>query len=179
MKESIDDRQSDNEAHNTLTDDQKIKIIQENGGTKEDLLAILLELQQASPLGYLDLDTTNLVAKELGMNETRVYEIASYYAMLHVTPQATYEIQVCNSSPCHFSKSDEVLDMLETELGIRVGETTPDGLFKIHYTPCVGACEIGPVIKIGNDVYGNLSQEKVANMVQALRAETPFQEEVL
>jgi len=160
-----------------LTDDQKREIIYKNGGTTENILAILLELQSASPEGYVEPQTTALVARELGLTETRVYEIASYYAMLKVRPQARYVLEICNSSPCRFSKSDKVVHMLQRELGVGVGESTPDGLFALHYTPCVGACDVGPVIKIGDVVYGSLDEEKVRNIIGHLRAgQTPVQE---
>lgn len=154
----------------TLTDKQKKEIIYQNGGRKENILAILLDLQSASPKGYVEPQTAALVARELGLTETRVYEIASYYAMLEVKPQAQYVLEVCNSSPCHFSKSDAAVEVLERELGIRVGQSTADGLFALHYTPCVGACDIGPVMKIRDTVYGNLDEEKIKGILEQLRA---------
>lgn len=152
-----------------LTIEQKKDLIQKNGGRKENILGILLDLQYASPEGYVNAETVALVAEELEMTETRVYEIASYYAMLQVKPQARCVLEVCNSSPCHFSKSDKVVEMLEKELGVGLGETTPDGMFVFHFTPCVGACEIGPVIKFRDDVYGDLTEDKVKVLVQNLR----------
>lgn len=153
-----------------LTDDAKRNIIIENGGKKENILGILLDLQYASPEGYIDRDTASFVGNALGMTETRVYEIASYYAMIQVKPQAAYVLEVCNSSPCYFSKSEEIMDILKRELKVNIGEATPDGMFMLHYTPCVGACDIGPVIKIRDRVYGNLNEEKVVQIIKDLRA---------
>lgn len=153
------------------TADQKREMIRRNWQSKGEILGILLDLQQASPEGYIDEETTRLVAEELDMNETRVYEIASYYAMLEVKPQAAHVLEVCNSSPCHFSKADEVVAILEKTLGIQLGKSTEDGLFALQYTPCVGACDIGPVIKIRDEVYGNLNEEKIVQLIGQLRAE--------
>lgn len=155
----------------TCSDDQKIAIIHKNGGRKENMLAILLELQSVSPEGYIDPQTAALVARELGMTATRVYEIASYYAMLKVKPQAKYVLEVCNSSPCHFSKSDAILHIVERELDVRIGNATDDGMFAVHYTPCVGVCDIGPVIKVGDTVFGNLDEEKIKSIIGQLRAD--------
>lgn len=154
----------------TLTDDQKKEIIHKNGGRKENILAILLDLQSASPDGYVDLQTAALVAGELDITESRVYEIASYYAMLQIRPQARYVLEVCNSSPCRFSKSEAVVHILEQELDIGVGQSTSDGLFALRFTPCVGACDSGPVIKIGDAVYGNLDEKKIRSIIAGLRA---------
>ncbi|MGL6202602.1 MAG: NAD(P)H-dependent oxidoreductase subunit E [Lachnospiraceae bacterium] len=150
--------------------EQKLEIIHKHGGKKENMLAILLELQSISPEGYIEPETAALVAQELGMTETRVYEIASYYAMLKVKPQAKYVLEVCNSSPCYFSKSDTILHILEQELDVQIGKATADGMFAVHYTPCVGACDIGPVIKIGDMVFGNLDEEKIRTIIGELRA---------
>ena len=146
-----------------------VKIIEENGGSRENILNILLALQSASPEGCLDRETIAAVAEGLSMPETRVFEIASFYAMIETEPQAKHVLQICNSTPCYFSKSDEVAAWVESELGVKIGEKTGDGLFSYHYTPCVGACDIGPVIKVGDAVYGNLTREKVGELIGDLR----------
>lgn len=156
----------------SLTFEEKMEIIKKYKRNKEDILSILTDLQFASPGGYIDEDTAALVAKELGMTETRVYEVISYYAMLKDKPQAKYVFKICNSSPCHFSKSEMVAAALEKKLGVPIGEPTKDGMFAYHYIPCVGACDIGPVIKIKDTVFGNLNESKIHSLVEDLKAET-------
>ena len=153
-----------------LTLAEKLTIIEENGGRQENILNILLALQNASAEGYIDRETSALVAGKLSMTETKVYEIASFYSMVKTEPQAKFILEVCNSTPCYFSKSDEVVEWLGGELGTGIGETTKDGMFNYCYTSCVGACDIGPVIKIKDTVYGNLTKEKVKELVGDLRA---------
>ena len=89
-----------------LTAEEKRAIIRDNGGDKEHLLAILYELQNASGYNYIDEETAALVAEEVGMNPTRVYDIITFYAMLKTEPKARYVLKVCNSTPCHFSRSE-------------------------------------------------------------------------
>ncbi|WP_334105265.1 NAD(P)H-dependent oxidoreductase subunit E [Muricomes intestini] len=149
---------------------EKLRIIHQDGGEQENLLEILLDIQFASAEGYIDEETAALVADELHMTETRVYEIVSYYAMLKEKPQAKFVLKVCNSSPCHFSRSEEVVLSLEKKLGVPIGNTTADGLFAYHYIPCVGACDIGPVIKIKDTVFGHLSDEKISSLIDDLRS---------
>lgn len=155
----------------SLTLEEKMEIIRKYKRNKEDILSILTDLQFASPSGYLDEDTAALVAEELGMTKTRVYEVISYYAMLKDKPQAKYVLKICNSSPCHFSKSKMVVEALEKKLGVSIGETTEDGMFAYHYIPCVGACDIGPVIKIKDTVFGNLNESKVQSLIEDLKTE--------
>ena len=153
----------------TLSVEEKRAIIQKNGGKRENILGMLLDFQYASDEGYVDEETAAFVAEELGMTETRVYEILSYYAMLETTPQAKYVLMVCNNAPCFFSKSEEIAGILQEKLGIQMGKATPDGLFALQYTPCVGACDIGPVIKVKDRVFGNLDEEKIAQLLSDLR----------
>ncbi|WP_367568670.1 NAD(P)H-dependent oxidoreductase subunit E [Lacrimispora sp.] len=153
----------------TRVREEKLRIIRQDRKKQENILEILIDLQFASEGGYIDQETAALVAKELHMTETRVYEIVSYYAMLKDKPQAKYVLKICNSSPCHFSRSEEVALSLEKKLGVPMGKTTDDGLFAYHYIPCVGACDIGPVIKIKDTVFGNLSDEKVSSLIDDLR----------
>lgn len=149
--------------------DAILERIHQDGGEKGDILKILLDLQFSSEEGYIDRETAALVAQELHMTEARVYEIVSYYAMLKEKPQAKFVLKVCNSSPCHFSRSDEVIESLKKKLGVPIGETTDDGLFAFHYIPCVGACDMGPVVKIKDTVFGNLDDDKISALIDDLR----------
>ena len=145
------------------------EIIRKNGGRKENILGMLLDLQAAAPDGFVDRVTANRLANKLGMSETRVFELLGFYAMLNTSPQARYALGVCHSAPCHFTGEDRVTAALETLLGVKLGEVTPDGLFSYHYVPCVGACDIGPVIKVGETVYGDLDETKIAALIDGLR----------
>ncbi|MEL7609192.1 MAG: NAD(P)H-dependent oxidoreductase subunit E [Bacillota bacterium] len=145
------------------------EIIRKNGGRRENILGMLLDLQAASPDNFVDRETAALLADRLKMSETRVYELIAFYAMLNTKPQARYILEVCNSSPCRFTKSALVAAALERLLGVKLGESTSDGLFAYHYVPCVGACDIGPVIKVRDTVFGNLDDEKIARLIDGLR----------
>lgn len=149
--------------------DEMLKMIRQDGGGKGNILKILLDLQFASEEGYIDRETAALVAQELHMTQARVYELVSFYAMLKEKPQAKFVLKVCNSSPCHFSRSEEVMLSLEKKLGVSIGETTEDGLFACHYIPCVGACDRGPVVKIKDTVFGNLDDDKISALIDDLR----------
>lgn len=153
-----------------LTQEEKLSIIRTNGGDKEHLLAILLELQNASEQNYIDEETAALVAQELKMTMAKVFDVVTFYAMLSEKPQGKFVLEVCNNTPCYVSKSEKLAAFLQSELGIKMGETTPDGMFSLHYTPCVGACDIGPVIKIKDTVHGNLTEEKVKQLLADLKS---------
>lgn len=146
-----------------------IDIINKYGKCKEQLLSILLDIQEASPNNYVDEVWAEIVAEELGLPLAKVYDILTFYAMFSINPRGKYVIEICKSTPCYVTKADAVAAMFEKELGVKIGETTEDKLFTLLYTSCVGACDIGPVAKIGEEVYGNLTQEKVADIVNSYK----------
>jgi NADH-quinone oxidoreductase subunit E len=89
--------------------------------------------------------------------------------MLSETPRGKYIIEICKSTPCHVLKGLNIVNIFEQELNIKIGETTPDNLFTLQYTSCVGACDIGPVAKIGDEVYGNLTKDKIVDIIKSYR----------
>lgn len=154
-----------------LTKESVQNIIASNGKTKERLLPILLEIQEASGRNYVAEEWAKIVADELDMPLTKVYDVLTFYAMYSTQPRGRYVIEICKSTPCNIVKAKEVVEMFESELGIRMGETTPDELFTLQYTSCVGACDIGPVAKIGDEVYGNLNLAEVKRIIRNYREE--------
>jgi NADH-quinone oxidoreductase subunit E len=150
-----------------LKEEQVESIINRYNRSKEQLLSILLDIQEASGHNYVSEEWTKLVAKELDVPLTKVHDVLTFYAMFSTIPRGKHVIEICKSSPCHVSKSEAIVKMFEELLGIKIGETTPDQCFTLLYTACVGACDIGPVAKIGEQVYGNLTREKIADIVNS------------
>jgi len=148
---------------------EQLEVIKKYGGEPERILDILLDLQDLSSENYLSPETIALVAQELRTTQTRVYEVASFYSMLQTQPQAQHVFEICSSTPCYFNKSSWVAHILEQELGVHLGETTSDGKISFNYIPCVGACDIGPVIKVHDTVYGNLTQESIKSLIETYR----------
>ena len=157
-----------------LSKDEIIAFIKFNGGTKEDILNILLELQKASPRGYISFETASIVADYLHMSYAQIYQIISFYDMLETKPQAKYVFKICTSTPCYFSKSSEIASFFKSELGVGVGEVTEDGMFSYHYIPCVGACDIGPVVVVKDTVYGNLTDDFLRDLISGLKSGKRF-----
>lgn len=147
---------------------QITKILDEQGRDQQKLLSILLDIQKASGKNYISEEAAEIVSREMGIPLVQLYDILTFYAMLETKPRGRFLIEVCNNAPCYVSKSDRIAQFLRQELGINFGQTTADGLFTLQYMPCVGACDIGPVIKIGDRVYGNLTEEKIRKILSDL-----------
>jgi len=152
-----------------LTEDAVIKIMEGYGNDPQQLIAVLLDIQAASGRNYVDQQWARLVSKVLTVPLSKIFDVLTFYAMFSTAPRGEYLIEICQSAPCHFNKAEQVVSWFENAAGIKMGQTSDDGKITLARTSCVGACEIGPVAKIGDDVFGNLNEEKVKALVNCCR----------
>jgi len=152
-----------------LTEDAVIKIMEGYGNDPQQLIAVLLDIQAASGKNYVDQRWALLVSKVLAVPLSKIFDVLTFYAMFSAAPRGEYLIEICESAPCHFAKAQQVVGWFEAAAGIKTGQTTDDGKITLARTSCVGACEIGPVAKIGDEVFGSLTEEKVKTLVQSCR----------
>jgi NADH-quinone oxidoreductase subunit E len=152
-----------------LSKDQVLKIMEHYGNDPQQLIAVLLDIQAASGNNSVEKKWAELAAAVLGVPLSRIFDVLTFYAMFSTSPRGEYVIEICRSTPCFFSCSEEVVKWFEASSGVKMGQTTADGKITLFYTSCVGACDIGPVAKIGDDVFGNLTEEKVKTIVQHCR----------
>ena len=132
----------------------------------QQLIAVLLDIQAASGKNYVEQQWAVLASKVLNVPLSKIYDVLTFYSMFSTTTRGEYVIELCDSTPCHFSKAEEVMGWFENATGIKVGETTLDNKISLTRTSCLGACDIGPVVKIGDEVFGNLTEEKVKTIVK-------------
>jgi NADH:ubiquinone oxidoreductase subunit E len=144
-------------------------VLEKFNNSKQNLIQIMLKLQGLSGKNYLPKEWIEYVAKALDMPLSKVYGVITFYAMFATEPRGKHIIEVCKSGPCHVTGSVNLVRMLEEELGIKPGETTPDGLFTLERSSCFGACDISPAIKIGENVYGNLTPDSLKTLIKAYR----------
>lgn len=120
----------------------------------------------------------NKIAHVLDVPPLRVYECATFYAMYNREPVGKYHIQVCTTTPCMVRGSDEILESLESHLGIHLNQTTSDGLFTLGTMECMGSCVNAPMFvlsdysdppKFSYDFYEDLTVEKAIEIVESLR----------
>jgi len=153
-----------------LSKDQVLKIMERYGNDPQQLIAVLLDIQAASGINCVEKQWAQLAADTLKVPLSKVFDVLTFYAMFSTEPRGEFVIEICRSTPCFFTKTEEVVRWFEAAAGVKMGETTADGKLSLFYTSCVGACDIGPVAKIGDDVFGNLSEEKVKTLVKCCRA---------
>ncbi|KAI1850574.1 hypothetical protein JX265_004284 [Neoarthrinium moseri] len=122
--------------------------------------------------GFTSISVMNEVARILEMPPSRVYEVASFYTMYNRTPVGKFHVQACTTTPCQLGGcgSDAIVKTIKEELGIKQGETTPDGLFTFIEVECLGACVNAPMVQINDDYYEDLTPETTKQLLSALKA---------
>lgn len=126
---------------------------------KGALIAVLHKAQHI--FGYLPQEVQKFVAKKLDLPVSKVNGVVTFYSYFTEIPTGKYVINVCMGTACFVKGAGEVLEEFERKLGIKVGQTTPDGKFTVQVLRCVGACGLAPVVTVNDKVYGHFTKQMV------------------
>jgi NADH-quinone oxidoreductase subunit E len=121
--------------------------------------------------GYLTDEGVRETAGLLGMSDLEVEQLATFYTFIYREPVGKYVIHVCDSVVCWMDGYESVRDYLSQKLDIQPGETTADGMFTLLAVCCIGYCDRSPAMLINRKAYGNLTTEKIDQIVEKLKAE--------
>ncbi len=146
------------------------KLLEKYAPTRENLLDILHELQDNDPQNHLTAEALREVADYIGIPLSDVMSTASFYSMFSLQPRGRHIIRICESPPCLLMGADSLITALQEMLGVKVGETTEDGAFTLETTSCLGACGVAPAMMIDDELYGNLSRERLAEIIDRVRS---------
>ena len=142
-------------------------ILLQHEGDSTSLITILQEAQEI--YGYLPIEVQQMIAEGLNIPLAEVYGVVTFYSFFSLEPKGKYIIGCCLGTACYVKGAQLVLDELEKVLGVPAGSTTPDGLFTLNATRCLGACGLAPVIMVNDDVYGRLTPDQVAGVIEKYR----------
>lgn len=145
---------------------EKVKQIHSKNGTK----LMCLQLAQ-NEFGYLSKESMAIIANEFGVTTSEIYSIATFYAQFSFVKKGKYVITVCLGTACYVKGSAKILERFEQILGIKLGETTHDGLITLASARCVGCCGLAPVIMINDKVYSIKPEDCQSTINQILEAE--------
>ena len=134
------------------------------GKQKSALLPVLHIAQET--YGWLSVETMDYVASLLSLEPIEVYEVATFYSMYNLKPVGKHVFEVCQTGPCMVNGSDDIIDYIKQTLGIKVGETTADGLFTLKTVECLGACGYAPMMQLGKTFREHLTKEKVDAIIE-------------
>ena len=122
--------------------------------------------------GHVSEDSERMVADYLGMAPMAVHEVTTFYNMYNQHPVGKFKLNVCTNLPCQLRDGNKALQYLEQKLGIAMGQTTPDGMFTLQQSECLGACADSPVMLVNDRAMCSfMSNEKVDQLIDGLRAE--------
>src|SRR4051812_25478197 len=138
-------------------------------GKQKSALLPLLHLAQEENNGWLSVEAMDYVAELLKLKPIEVYEVATFYSMYNLKPVGKFIFEVCQTGPCMLNGSDGIIDYIKEKLGIKVGETTPDGLFTLKTVECLGACGYAPMMQMGKFYREHLTKEKINSIINECR----------
>jgi NADH:ubiquinone oxidoreductase subunit E len=138
-------------------------IIDKYKGKPGGLIPVLEEAQVA--LEYLPISVQKKIAEGLNLPLSRVYGVVTFYSFFTMTPRGKHTVRICLGTACYVRGGKALSDTLKKEFGIDEGETTPDRMFTLETVRCLGACGLGPVIVVDENVHGRVKPAKVKEVL--------------
>lgn len=129
----------------------------------------LLDLAQRQNENWISKEVIACISEILKMPEIKVYEVASFYTMYNLKPVGKYLLQFCKTTPCMLRGIDKIAKDCEEKLGIKMDETTLDGMFTLKAVECLGACVNAPIVQINDDFAEDLSSDNFLKILEDLK----------
>jgi len=157
------------------------KVLAKEAGRPGALLAILQQVQNNHARKYLPLETLEYVAAKTGIPLSRIYSVATFYALFNLEPQGRNTISVCRGTACHTRGSKDLFEKLMMSLGFQTAAdeadqlsvTTPDGNATLRTVACFGQCALAPVIEINSAILGHVNEQALQRELDALTLREP------
>lgn len=140
------------------------EIVDQHEGDQSSLISILQDIQEE--YGYLPREALTALSKELQVPLSRILSLATFFNAFSLKPKGKHPIHVCMGTACHVRGAQLILEKFERELSIKSGETTEDQNFSLDAVRCVGCCGLAPVVMVGEDIHGKISQTRVPWLIQ-------------
>jgi NADH:ubiquinone oxidoreductase subunit E len=138
-------------------------IIDKHKGEKWGLIPLLQEVQELC--GYIPPGSIEPIARAMNMFPSQVQGVITFYAGFALKPKGKYVLKVCRGTACHVKGSRSILRLMQKELNLSEGETSPDYQFTLETVACLGACFLAPTMMINRDYFGKLSPTKVTSVL--------------
>ena len=134
--------------------DQLREVIAASRELRNPLIEVLRQAQEI--FGYLPVEVQEFIAREMNIPANKVFGVVTFYNFFTMTPRGKYTLNICMGTACYVKGAPKLAQMIEEELGVKVGETTQDNRFTVSAVRCVGACSLAPVFVIGDEAYGRV-----------------------
>lgn len=147
-----------------MNESKLTKIIEKYQNEAHAVVALLQDIQEE--YNYLPKDALLKISKELEIPLSRILSVATFFKAFSLTPKGKHPINVCLGTACHVRGGGRVMKKVERELGIKMGETTKDLNFSLDEVRCLGCCGLAPVVMVGKEIHGKMSESKVAHILE-------------
>ena len=141
-------------------------ILKGRNSQPHQLIEVLQDVQQS--YGYIPEEAMREISKTLGVPLIEVYRVASFYKAFTLKPSGKYVITICNGTACHVRGAQLLLDQAASQLGIKPGEVTDDGMFSIEHVNCLGACALGPIASENGSYHHHMTPAKLRKFINSL-----------
>jgi NADH-quinone oxidoreductase subunit E len=143
---------------------QAVKMaVEKYGPNREELIPILNHINQE--VGYLPQESLDEISVLLKVPKSQLISVASFYQMLSTKKRGKHVIKFCESAPCHVVGGREIMQTLKSELNLSTCGTTSDGRWTLETTSCLGICAVGPVFMVDDDIFGNVTNDQVPQIL--------------
>lgn len=144
-------------------EEKLLAVIEKYKGVAGFMMPILQEAQGI--YGYLPIEVQKIIADNTGVSLEEIYGIVSFYSQFALNPKGEVAIAVCLGTACYVKGAQDLVDRISLRLGIKDGDTTPDGKWSLTATRCIGACGLAPVLTVNDEVYGRLKKEDIDGII--------------
>lgn len=128
--------------------------------------ALLMIMQDISDIyNYVPPEIVQVLVEKLGVKESLIYSVATFYKTISLEPRGKYIVSVCTGTACHVRGAEKIMDALQGRLEVREGQTSEDGLFTLEAVRCIGCCASGPVITVNHETHGGLDRSNALKVI--------------
>lgn len=142
-------------------------VLKKYSGKKGVTIPVLQAIQ--NEFGYLPKDALRKASEQLNIRLSDMYGVATFYAQFRLSPVGKHIVKVCHGTACHVQNAPIITEALEDALKVKDGETTEDGLFTLESVACLGCCSLAPVMMVGNDTFGKLTQQSTVKIIRDIK----------
>lgn len=152
-------------AHQKIDWSRIDEIIADYHADKESLLMIMQDIGDL--YNYVPPEVIPLLVKRLGVPESLVYSVATFYKTISLEPRGKYIVHVCTGTACHVRGADKIMDAIKEKLHIDEGGTTADMMYSLDGVRCIGCCASGPVLTVNKETHGGLDRASAMKVINA------------
>jgi NADH-quinone oxidoreductase subunit E len=136
-------------------------------GERPELIQLLQDVQDA--FGFLPEEALLAIADFTGVPASQVFGTASFYSQFRFSPMGRRKVMVCRGTACHVRGAPRILEEVESVLGIKEGDTTPDLEYTLETVACIGCCSLAPCLMLDSEVQASLTPQKVNEIFKGNR----------